>query len=324
MKKILLILVIGVMILLSGCTDNSGKENAYSLSSFKGGNDAVTIEFAEQSPPDKIRDQSLQPFSVRLLVENNGEYHIPENSTYVTLTGFNPDDLNLTDTSRTLNALRGYKKQGSNLIPGGKQQVVFDQLKYVNSVVSGSYPFKFYANICYPYETKAFAILCINGDTVPAINQNTQICDLEGEKQYANSAAPVQIENVQQYPYGKNSIQIQFDIVHKPMGSESDVYQKETIDSDCRINGVSPSSSDASFKKDRVEYIVESSIPGLNCESTDTNTNIVTLTDDKYTVTCIQDTTGQSEHEKPFTIYLKYDYLDRISKTIMVDHIDTQ
>lgn len=323
MKKIFIILGIVAMLLLAGCTnDTNGKQSGFALDSFNGGDKALKMEFGEQSPPDKIRDQSLQPFSVRILVENTGEYDIPENSAYIALSGFNPQDLGITETSKSLLALRGFKKQGSNVIPGGKQQVVFDNLKYVNSVVAGTYPFKFYANICYPYETKALAKLCVNGDTVPAIDEKAKICELEGSKEFANSGAPVKVENVVQYPYGEHSIQIQFDIVHKATSNEANAYERGSIDSNCNIAGVAPSSSNALFKRDKVTYIVETGITGLNCESTGSGSSTVQLSDNRYTVTCIQDTTGQPEHEIPATITLQYDYLDRISKTINVEHID--
>lgn len=323
MKKIGLVLLVAFMVLFAGCSSSSSnsKQNGFELASFNGGDKALTFEFGTESPPDKIRDQSLQPFSVRILVENVGEYDIAEGAAHISLTGFNPVDLGISDTSKDLHLLRGYKKQGTNVIPGGREQVVFDNLKYIPSVVSGTYPFKFYANICYPYETKAFALICINGDTVPAIDKKAQICELEGSKSFANSGAPVKVQAVKQYPYGEHSIQIQFDIVHKPSGTDANVYESGSIDANCNIGGVSASSSSALFKRDRVTYVVESALSGLNCESTGTNTNTVTLSADKYTVTCIQDTTGQAEYEKPVSITLKYDYLDRISKGISIEHI---
>lgn len=325
MKKVMLLFGVILLLIFSGCdSSSSAKKNGFELSSFNGGSDALTMKFGDSSPPDKVRDQSLQPFSVRILVENVGEYDIPEGSGYVTLSGFNPDDLGVSsgDISKPLQYLRGYKKQGSNVISGGMQQIVFDNLKYVNSAISGSYPFKFYANICYPYETKAFALICINGDTVPAIDDSAVICDLEGKKSYANSGGPVSIENVEQYPYGEHSIQIRFDIVHIPTSDDANVYEKGSIDSKCNIAGVSASSANALFKRDRVTYTVESNINGLNCESTGTGTNTVTLNGNKYTVTCIQDTTGEEEYEKPITILLDYDYLDRMSKTVTIEHVD--
>lgn len=323
MKKILLVLSIVLMLFISGCTSStSGKKNGFELGSFNGGSDALSIEFAPASPPEKIRDQSLQPFSVRLVVENLGEYDIPENSAYITLSGFNPADLGMTaaQTTSTLIGLRGFKKQGDSLIPGMKNPVAFDNLAYVNEVVS-TMPITIFANICYPYQTKAFAKICINGNTVPSIDTKAQICEIEGDKQFANSGGPVKIENVKQYPAGSSSIRVQFDIVHTPSSTDASVYEPNSINSQCQIGGFSASSSDAYFKRDKIKYTVNTSISGLNCDATGTNTNVVTLTNNRYTVSCIQDTTNQPEYENAMVVTLDYEYLDRISKSVQVEHI---
>lgn len=311
------------MLLFAGCTSSgSGKKNGFELNSFNGGDESLTLEFAENSPPENIRDQGLQPFSIRLLVKNMGEYDIPEGEGFVSLSGMDPVTWNLQNTSKPLMLLNGFKKQGDNVIPGRSQQVIFSDLKYTDNIESGSFPFNLVANLCYPYETKAFALVCINGDTLPSLDEKAQICEIDGDKKFANSGAPVKIANVVQYPYGQSSIQIKFDIVHKPVSTNSNIYEPGSIDSNCNINGGSPStSSQAAYKRDKVLYTVESDIPGLDCEGTGSNTNTVQLLDDKYTVTCIQDTSGQPEYEKPITITLKYDYWDRISKQIIVEHV---
>ena len=322
MKKIYLLLISIIMLTIAGCSsDSNARSSGVSGESFIGGDKALNFEFGENTPPLRVRDQSLQPFSVRLLVENNGEFDIPEGRAHVSLTGFNAADLGMQETSKTLLALNGFKKQGSNTIPGGKQQVVFSDLKYVGSVVSGTYPLRMFANICYPYQTRAIVSLCINGDTVPSIDNRVKICDLDSQRRVSNSGAPVFIENVRQYPYGSSSIQIQFDIRHKPISGDSNIYESGSIDNNCRLNGVSTSSTDALFKKDKVTYLVETGLEGLNCESTGSNSNVITLNANTYTVTCIQDTTGESEYEKPISIILDYDYLDRKSKTITIEHV---
>lgn len=322
-NKILLIMGLAVMMLFSGCTGGTTNSTPGTLQSFNGGSDALTFEFGSDTPPASVRDQSLQPFSIRLLIENIGESDIAENSAFIKLTGFDPNALGITeaDTSKEIIALRGIKKQGDNVLPGGKHQVIFSGLKYVDDVISGSYPLTFYANICYPYETKAFALVCVNSDTVPAIDDRAQICELEGERQFSNSGAPVKISNVQQYAHGEHSIMIQFDIVHNPTSSYANIYERGSIDSDCQINGFSASSANALDKRDRVKYTIETGISGLDCDGTGLNTNIVTLYDNIQTITCIQQTEGQAEYEKPISISLEYDYLDRVSKTINIEHI---
>ncbi len=324
-KNILLIFMVGVLLLFTGCDSTSSgtqKSSGVEISSFNGGNEALVFEFVEGMPPEAVRDQGLQPFSIRMIVENKGEYDIGENEAHVVLSGFNMDDFDVIDKSQDLMALRGVKKQGSNTIPGGKSATIFSNLKYKESVVSGSVPLTLFANICYPYETKSVAKVCLAGDTSIAIDKRQINCELDGSKDFANSGGPIKIENVEQYPYGRNSIQIQFDIVHSETSSYANVYERGSIDSECNINGSLPSSSDALFKKDRISYIVDTGIEGLSCEGTGTNTNVITLSNNRYTVTCVQDTLGQGEsYEKPILITLSYDYFDRVSKKINIEHV---
>jgi len=322
MKKILLIISLVFVLLFAGCSGSSGTQRGTNqLDSFNGGDSGLSLTFREESPPFTIRDQGLQPFSVAVLVENNGEFDISDNSAHVVLSGFDTTAFELADTSKEVPALRGFKKQGTNVIPGLSQPVIFSNLKYTESLVSGSIPMTMYANVCYPYQTKAVALVCINGDTIPAIDKRAEICEISGDKEYANSGAPVKIENVQEFPYGEHSIQIQFDIVHSPTSSSANLYESGSINSDCNIAGNAASSSDALFQRDKVTYIIDSGIAGLDCEGTGTNTNTVSLINNKYTITCVQDTTGQSEYQKPISITLDYDYLDRIGKDITIEHI---
>ena len=322
-KKLLITFLAVFMLFLAGCTSETGaRKNSYEIGSFNGGDKALSFEFLAEAPPQVVRDQSLQPFQVMLKIKNEGEFDIPQDRAYVALTGFRPQDLGLTETSKVIPQMNGFKKQGDNVIEGRTQQVVFSNLKYVESVVSGSIPIKIYANVCYPYETKAFTLLCINGNTVPALDKRAEICKLDSKREYSNSGAPIHIEDVVQYPSGSSSMIIQFDIVHVPTSKDANVYASGSIDSKCNIAGNSPSSSDAILARDKVTYKVETGLPNLNCEATGTNTNTVILTNDRFTVTCEQSTAGEAEYEKPATITLTYDYLDRISKDILVEHIE--
>ncbi len=322
MKKIFLLFLTLFLLFFASCTTSTNKSSDY-LPSFNGGDTALSFDFGENTPPDTVRDQSLQPFSVRISVQNQGETDIAENSGYVVLTGFNPSELNLNQTSKPLNALRGNHKQGDNVISGGQQQVIFDNLKYTSDIFSGSLPLTIYANICYPYKTRSVALLCINGDTTPSIDDRTKICDLEGERPFANSGAPVKIDNVKQYSGGTSKIQFQFDIVHVPSSDNAILVESGSIDSRCKVNGKDPSSSEVLTSVDKVRYNVSTGIPGLSCSDSQSGNGEATLYGgDPITVTCIQDTTDQPEYEKAVSIQLEYDYIDRVGKTITIQHID--
>lgn len=323
MKRNIVILFIVMILGVAGCTTGGdGTTNVGVSGAFNGGDRALTYAFAEGAPPERIRDGGLQPFQVRVRVQNSGEYDISEGSGFVTLTGFNPADLGLTQTSQALPFMRGFKKQGNNVIDGTVHQATFNNLRYEPELPSGSTSQRIFANFCYPYQTNSLARICIAGDTLRSFDGESTICELEGAKEFANSGAPVRIENVEQFPAGTSSIQIQFDIVHTPTSDEGRLFQAGTLDSQCNVNGNSPSSADADLLSDYVRYTVDTNLPlGLNCENTGTGSNQVQLTNNRYTVFCIQDTTGQSEYERPIDITLEYDYLERISTDVTVEHI---
>ena len=325
-RNIFLILVMSVMVLFASCSSDGGtRQSSYGdIGTFNGGSNALTFEFLENAPPGIVRDQGLQPFQIIVRLKNEGEFDIGENESYVVLAGLKPADLNLTEDemSKVIPPMNGFKKQGGNVIEGRTQQVTFSNLKYTESVISGAIPIRIFANVCYPYETRAFTLLCINGDTTTNLDKSAEICELTSQRDYANSGAPVRIENVRQSPYGSSEILVQFDIVHTPTSDSAGLYERGSIDSDCNIDGNSPTGVEAIERRNKVSYSFSSGLDGVDCDGTGTGNNTVILTDNRYTVTCVQDTTGEREYEKPATITLKYDYWDRIGTDITIEHVD--
>jgi hypothetical protein len=323
-KKSSLIIIVASTLLFAGCSsDGSSGGNSVGFnpdSSFNGGSSALSISFENNAPPASIKDQGIQPFSVRLLIKNEGEFDIEENTAYVSLAGIDKSVYNLEESSKSIPRLSGFKVQGSNIIEGRTQFVLFSNLKYSGEVL-GSTSEKLIVNICYPYQTKASSNLCISGDTSSYIDEDLKICDLEGDRKVASSGGPLTITNVKQYPSGTSKVDFQFDIVHNPNSVTSTLYGSESIGPDCKINGNLPTSSEARSKQNIIEYTIDTGLSGLNCENTNTNTNTVTLYDNKYTVICSQDTSNQEEFEKPISITLEYEYFDRISTDITIEHI---
>jgi hypothetical protein len=322
-KKISSIIIVGSALLLAGCSSggsSSGNSNGFNpTSSFNGGSSALSISFENNAPPESIKDQGIQPFSVRLLIKNEGEFDIAENTAYVSLAGIDKTVYNLEESSKSIPQLSGFKVQGSNVIEGRTQFVLFSNLKYTGEVL-GSTSEKLIANICYPYQTRASSNLCISGDTSSYIDDDLKICDLEGDRKVANSGGPLTITNVKQYPSGTSKVDFQFDIVHDPKSVTSTLYGSGSIGPDCKINGNVPTSSEARAKQNIVKYTINTGLSNLNCENTNTNSNTVTLYDNKYTVICSQDTSNQEEFEKPFSVSLDYEYFDRISTDITIEH----
>ena len=321
MKKILTyILMIAVTgILVTGCDTNvDGDRAGYSLDSFKGGDKALDFSFSEDSPPELIRDQGIQPFSIRFDIDNEGEFDIPEGEGHVALRNIDYDTFNVENHSKEIGELVGYRRVGGNELPGGSTYVSFTGLSYNDSIGSGSYTTSIYGDICYPYNTTAVAELCVSGDPLQAEDELLD-CNLNGENDYSNSGAPVKIENVEQSAHGQNSISFQFDIVHEPQSDNSKVFERGSTDSECRINGERPSS--AYQEEGKVEYSVDTGIEGLDCETTGQGVNQISLgSNERHTVSCVQDTSGEGDYGTPIQINLAYDYWERESEEVTIEH----
>ena len=313
------------MLLFAGCTGGSGngpKANGFGLdSAFNGGNSALSIEFSEGQPPKKIRDGGLQPFTIRAMVKNKGEYDIPKGSTHVVVSGVNPVDFGINDASQDLGDLRGVKKQGSNVIDGTIQPVIFSNLKYRPELPSGSLEQKISLDICYPYKTKALVSMCVSGNTLQSVDDTLKVCEIESDRPYANSGGPVIIENVKQTPGGSNSVMIQFDIVHKKDSSSSGrIYKLGSLDTNCKVRGKSVTSTDSKIDENYIKFTVDTGINGIDC-GTGGNQGEVLLSEDKTTVMCTQPTAGEEDYERPISITLDYDYFDRTDTTVEIEHI---
>lgn len=322
-NKKFLILIFGVFLFFfAGCTsDSTAREGRFGLDSFNGGNEGLVFTFDEGMPPQSIKDQGISPFNIRIKTENKGEFDVPEDSAHVRITGINPSDFNLDTVSRTFSSIFGVKKQGSSITPGGEQRVIFSNLRY-NLQVSGALDFNINVNVCYPYQTRAVVMACFS-DTIVMGNTDFLDCEIEGEKRFAHSGAPVKIENVRQMIGGQNAIQIQFDIVHSPSrNSRGSVFAPNSIDEMCNING--NSLDNFNVEKDTIHYTVDTRLDGLRCDGSDSNSGIAVLSGGRGTVFCTQDTSSVSgSYEVPIDIVLSYDYVDRISTPITVEHVRT-
>lgn len=316
------ILFLAALMAFAGCSSGTdAKSNGASLAAFSGGTSGLVLTFSDNAPPAKILDNGKQPFNVFVLVENKGEYDIAQGQANVVISGISPQEYNLLETSKPVSPLNGVTKKGTQTIAGKKTQISFTALKYLSDIVSGTTSATLYANVCYTYKTYAVAEMCVSENPGAVIDTKAKVCDVDGTKKFSSSGAPVQIQNVKQTSQGEGSIELQFDIVTTTKSTGS-VYKVGSIDAECKINGASLTSADAQLEKDKVRYTVDTGIPGLNCEGTNTNTNEAYLVAGKATVSCVQNTKGQGDdYVRQYKVLLEYDYFDRISKTVSIEHV---
>ena len=313
-----------VVLVFSGCTQSSGGGSGSGGdigSSFNGGSEALTYEFVQGAPPEKIYDGGTRPFNIRVRITNNGEFDIPEGSGYVVLSGVNPPDFNLNDDtlSKPIPPINGYKLRGESVIKGREQVVTFPDLKYIPSHVA-PISHKVFVNFCYPYRTTSIISVCLSGDPLSNIEEGTKVCDVENSNlDYANSGSPISIENPVQYASGQNTIDIKFNIVHNPKTDKGSlVFERGSFDKFCEVGGKNPGSYETLDKRDKIIYTVESGVPGLICGDGGSNQGSTYLIENRAEVFCTQNVESQKDHIRPFRVTLEYDYFEKDSVDLLI------
>lgn len=215
------LVAIAAALLLTGC---EGVGTGNEAPRFVGGPTGLNTYLIEGMPPPVVFDGNSYPFSVGIMIENQGEVAVGPgtDNPYVMarLVGINPVQFGLTDDSAMQmleSPLQGSKRNFDDTIfPGELTSIVFEPLSYVPDIF-GNTQFTIRADVCYDYENMATAIVCIKDDVLESV-QDTSICTLSGEKYVQNSGGPLHVTKVTENPMGSNKIQINFMIEHIGIG----------------------------------------------------------------------------------------------------------
>lgn len=209
------ILVFVAVILLSGCTGTTEIEAQDNTI-----NDGIDVKLLENSLADSYYEGD--PFNIELQIDNIGDYAVPSNSFYLTLTGFNPtsfgkntEDLKLSN-SEILEKIFDTNNQS---IVSGTEFMSYGDLCHINDLFDPyALNMKFYS--CYPYQTEIKSTVCF-GEHRSDLNE---ICTVNEEKEFINSRAPVQATSLSEVYVGNDEYRFMIDF--KNLGSG------EVIDSD--------------------------------------------------------------------------------------------
>lgn len=318
-----------LILFLASCTGVTQKETSGGVT-FIGGINGLVFSFIEESPPDIVYDNGQHTFSIGVKVKNNGEFDVPPNSLRIKVKGINPLDFSLNTVTKTNNEVIFGKKKypDGSIVPGYEIPIVFENLKYTKQVL-GDMPFPIIVEGCYLYRTVGIARICITDNLLK--KEEKDVCTVRGEKEVANSGAPIQITWLREDPAGQNQLQVQFKIEHVGKGY---IFAPECSSSSCRFKGENCDKDEISSKvKNRVYVIVdqEGQWSRVSCIGLNGKQGYVDLFEDENTgnefamITCklTLSNNEKGNYLKPLSISVYYQYRDEISKEIMVRHIET-
>jgi hypothetical protein len=220
-KKLLCTLALCAFLLMACGQQQQNQPDA--TEPFVGGTIGLNPYFIEGAPPPEVQDNAQSPFSVAVVLENQGEADVGPGTdnpfVRVNLQGINPQKWGVNDSAFILDqALRGARKNiDGTILPGEITTATFEGLNYEDNI-RGNTEFVLRAEMCYDYTTLSTTRICIKDNPLENI-QDTSLCTLSGEKKPRNSGAPVHVTSVTQNPLGSDKIQVNFMIEHVGVGT---------------------------------------------------------------------------------------------------------
>ncbi|MBU4502118.1 MAG: hypothetical protein KKA79_05975 [Nanoarchaeota archaeon] len=303
--------VLVIALLLTGCATTTEK-TPRKLTDYVGGTGGLSIEFEDEAPPGQVFDDGEEDFFIALKVENEGEYTIEEGGIIASLSGISKIDFSLASLHKKSNfdLERTYLDRS-----GGIDTIDFGDANYKVDLAS-DFSTRMIADVCYDYRTVAAAAICLKKDTRQ--HKTADACLITNEDiPFENSAAPIQITDIDEASSGSNKIKLNFVIENEEAGW---FYKPGTFKTECI--------PDDANKEENYVY-VEITDPAnrlrFQCSALgDDNKGEVKMYDGKKQISCTLDTNGLQETAYEQLIDIKVDYMYRgaVEKEITIQNAD--
>lgn len=334
-RYFILALLVCIILLVSACKSKSGAATGGAPKTpFIGGTAGITINFEKDSPPPEVTDDGTFGFKAIVRLKNDGEFKVEKNKVKINLVGVDPDDFGAQpDDVREqtpeddLDAKR--RDAEGNLIEGTTTFATFpkSQSDFTPRKFSGNTEFTFRADVCYLYQTKANAKLCVLRDMINV--RDDSLCKPTQGKTVFSSSAPVQISNFRQSVIGKDKLSFSFDI---SLSGNVDIFRDKTSDTNPSSGFDNACPRDPRKRRElenKVKVTVSTMPPsdpiitGIKCGGLDSSdVGTVTLVSGKRTITCTADlNTNRVDLEKVIEVTLDYNVLDNKETKVLVKHL---
>ncbi len=268
---------------------------------FVGGTQGLEIGFAENQPPATVLDNSQEKFLISLLIRNKGEYDIPLNGLVASLSGVVQSTFSLQSLNTKNNlAYYGISKEGESTIPGAEEILEFGEAAFKTDL-PGDTTFTLRADVCYNYQTKAVAKVCLKKDVLKP-DKIGAVCQITGQLAAENSGAPIHVENVRESTVGSNKVKITFKVANKGLGA---VFEPNTFTDTC---------VGREDEKDKLRVTVTNPERSFNIECPllgNSNAGTIKLVNKEKDVTCTISTSNMQDVTFQDLIIVQLDYMYR-------------
>ncbi len=300
MKKLFLMFVLA-LVLISSC--NGEDEEISASTAYIGGVSGVSLSFLEGTPLDEFVVSEDIP--VKLLLRNEGEYDLDENSIEVRLWGVDMASFGLSSDYVSIDSsLRGVQK---GLIEEGAEKIVdMGTMNYDGTVVT-SLDVVLKSDVCYPYVTNSNLNLCMSSSAIENVEEEAA-CSVSGNKVVDGSVSsgPVQLTSLTEQFEGSNRLVFKFKVENS---GEGNVYRPGSSCSDL------VTASNQRLNEDIIHVTLPEDFLCFFSEGDESNEGDIKLgSDAEKTLTCYVEVENQGfSFEKNIDMSLEYKYIDTSS-----------
>ncbi|MBT7903410.1 hypothetical protein HN587_06120 [Candidatus Woesearchaeota archaeon] len=302
-RMFLIISILVTSFLLVGCgglnkgnPDNPEQSPVYSHT----GTEGIVMEFSADTPPQEI--YSTTPLIFMVTIKNRGTYDVPSASFY--LTGYDPRLINL-QPFREVSYLEGKSQYNSE---GGMEILEWESSDIHLQEGTPVYRPKFLLTACYPYETVASPIVCV--DPNPTDQLSDKACTVQNVAA-GSQGAPLAVTSIEQDSTPKGT----FFRIHISNSGNGVVYSPTAL-------AACPNNLDF---KDLNKVYYENPVLGTNWEGDCKPSNDkLRLVNGKATIYCKFPQTAQagSAFQTTLSVRLKYGYKNSISRDVAIKNIE--
>lgn len=294
--------VLLVVLFLSACQLTPGDSPQGENKAFIGGTQGVDVAFAQDEPPQRVLDDNQQEFSITLLLRNGGEFTVPAGQLIASLSGVQKQAFGLTSLNmqNTL-PISGAQKQavGTN-IPGAEELLEFGRAQYTIDIPA-DFQTSLRADICYTYQTKALANLCLKKNVLQ--KDIDDVCDVKmPQVQVQNSGGPFQMLSLSEDTIGRNKIKLNFKVKNVGTGI---IYEPGAFTAVC---------AGEEDNKDKVKITLASPQNNFQVQCSqfgNTNTGVIRLVNGEKDISCTIDTTNLQDVTFQDLVVVTMDYMYR-------------
>ena len=261
----------------------------------------LELSFVNEAPPLTVSVNQEFPIYVEVL--NKGGQFINQGEANFYLSGIGS---NLEGVSESQTNSRNLAKE--SITP---DRIVFAENARFAFPIESLYTLPLALISCYAYGTATQASVCVS-----SLNES-RLCTVGAEKinSNSNSVAPIQITSLKEEVVG-NKLRVLFTIANKLNGK---VYLPDTSCDKL----LSKESFSESFKQDKVRVEIRTTEQGFSCKLLTTVSPYLPLdattgNTDLGTVVCEKELEGKKNNKAPFSIILRYKYVESVLSTINI------